>query len=183
MSLINGLLALLPQLIEAAAQMIATLALGIGEALPQLVPTIVQILTTVVQTLIANLPLLLEGALQLVMGLAQGILNAIPVLVEALPAIIVAIVEFIVASIPQIIDAGIQLLTSLVAALPDIISDCGGDPADYRGAGDSHCWKYPADHRRRGAPAGVPHSEPSDHHYHHSGGHPTDYFLAGERPD
>ena len=43
-------------------------------------------------------------------------------LIAALPEIINGIVTFLLNSIPQIIETGIQLLTSLVAALPDIIT-------------------------------------------------------------
>ena len=93
-----------------------------SEGLLGLVPTIVSIITQLVQTLIDNIPMLIDAALQLITGLAQGIINAIPVLVAALPQVITSLVNGLLAAIPQIIQAGIDLLTSLISALPEIIT-------------------------------------------------------------
>ena len=120
--IVEQLGAMLPTFLEFALQMIGTLATGIAQALPTLVPTIVQIITQVVQTLINNIPMLIDAALQLITGLAQGIINAIPVLVAALPQVITSLVNGLLAAIPQIIQAGIDLLTSLISALPEIIT-------------------------------------------------------------
>ena len=120
--IVEQLGAMLPTFLEFALQMIGTLATGIAQALPTLVPTIVQIITQVVQTLINNIPMLIDAALQLITGLAQGIINAIPVLVAALPQVITSLVNGLLAAIPQIIQAGIDLLTSLITALPEIIT-------------------------------------------------------------
>jgi phage-related protein len=120
--IVEQLGAMLPTFLEFALQMIGTLATGIVQALPTLVPTIVQIITQVVQTLINNIPMLIDAALQLITGLAQGIINAIPVLVAALPQLITSLVNGLLAAIPQIIQAGIDLLTSLITALPEIIT-------------------------------------------------------------
>lgn len=120
--IVEQLGAMLPTFLEFALQMIGTLATGIAQALPTLVPTIVQIITQVVQTLINNIPMLIDAALQLITGLAQGIINAIPVLVAALPQLITSLVNGLLAAIPQIYQAGIDLLTSLITALPEIIT-------------------------------------------------------------
>lgn len=121
-ALVNGIAENLPSLLEAAAQMIVSLATGLAAALPTLIPTLVEVVMQICQTLIDNLPLILDAALQLITGLAEGILNAIPVLIDALPEVILSIVDFLLDSIPQIIDTGIKLLTSLVEALPEIIT-------------------------------------------------------------
>lgn len=119
---VEKLAEMLPRFLEFAMQMIATLATGIAQALPTLVPTLVQIVTDIVQVLIDNLPLLIDAALQLITGLAQGLINAIPVLIAAIPQIINSLVNGLLAAIPQIIQAGIDLLTSLITALPEIIA-------------------------------------------------------------
>lgn len=119
---IEKLTELLPSFLDFAFQMISTLATGIAQSLPTLVPALVQLVADVVQVLIDNIPLLIDAALQLITGLAQGIINAIPVLVAALPKLITSLIDGLLAAIPQIIQAGIDLLTSLVAALPEIIT-------------------------------------------------------------
>ena len=113
---------MLPTFTEFALQMIGTLATGIAQALPTLVPAIVQIITQLVQTLMDNIPMLIDAALQLITGLAQGIINAVPVLVAALPTLITSLVNGLLEAIPQIIQTGIDLITSLVTALPEIIA-------------------------------------------------------------
>ena len=113
---------MLPTFLEFALQMIGTLATGIAQALPTLIPMIVQIVMQIVQSLVDNIPMLIDAALQLITGLAQGIINAIPVLVAALPQVITSLVNGLLAAIPQIIQAGIDLLTSLISALPEIIT-------------------------------------------------------------
>lgn len=90
--------------------------------LPTLVPSLVQLVTDIVQVLIDNIPLLIDAALQLVTGLAEGIINAIPVLVAALPQLITSLIDGLLSAIPQIIQAGIDLLTALITALPEIIT-------------------------------------------------------------
>ena len=119
---IQKLAELVPSFLEFAFQMIATLAQGIAQALPTLVPTLVQLVVDIVQVLIDNIPLLIDAALQLITGLAQGVINAIPVLVAALPQLITSLIDGLLAAIPQIIQAGIDLLVSLVEALPEIIT-------------------------------------------------------------
>lgn len=111
---------------EGAAQQFSEGLLGlvtfiIEQLGTMLVPTIVSIITQLVQTLIDNIPMLIDAALQLITGLAQGIINAIPVLVAALPQVITSLVNGLLAAIPQIIQAGVQLFVSLIQNLPTII--------------------------------------------------------------
>lgn len=114
MTIVNTLIENLPLLIDAAVQLVSTLVTGIADALPTLIPAAVQAIVTIVQGLVDSLPMLLDAALQLITGLAQGLLDAIPVLIAALPEIINGIITFLLDSIP--------LLTSLVTALPEIIT-------------------------------------------------------------
>ena len=94
----------------------------VTSVLPLIIPTITQVLLTIVGVLIDNIPQMTDAALQLVMGLAQGIINAIPVIVAALPQVISSLIDGLLEAIPQIIQAGIDLLTALVDALPEIIT-------------------------------------------------------------
>ncbi|MFV0440140.1 MAG: hypothetical protein ACK5LV_02470 [Lachnospirales bacterium] len=86
--LIEKAVEMLQLLLDIALQLITTLAIGIAEALPTLIPTIVSVIMQIITTLIENLPLILDAALQLIIGLAEGIINAIPVLISYLPVII-----------------------------------------------------------------------------------------------
>lgn len=116
------LLGQLPMLLDAGAKVLVALVNGVAKALPTLIPAAVSAIVGLAKALIANLPLILTAALQLVTGLATGIIQAIPFLIAALPQLILSLVNFFVSAIPQIIDTGVDLLLSLVTALPEIIS-------------------------------------------------------------
>lgn len=122
----EGILANTPLLIEAAAQIVITLASGIGSALPELVPSVVETLLVVVSTIIENLPLLLDAGMQILGGLTEGIMSAIPLLVEQLPELIMQIIGFLSENMPTILEQGSQMVltlgTGILEALPQLIS-------------------------------------------------------------
>ena len=122
----KGIIDNLPAVTQAAAQIIVTLASGIGEALPEMIPSIVEALVLVVETIIENLPLILEAGMSIVSGLIEGIVNAIPMLVEALPELILSIVNFMSENLPTILDQGAQLLMTLangiLEAIPQLVA-------------------------------------------------------------
>lgn len=111
----------LPTLFEIAVQVISQFALALAQALPTLIPKIVDGAMQMAQVLIDNLPLFLDAGLQLILGLANGLIQAIPILLESLPTLISSLINGLLDSIPLIIQCGIDLLTALVDALPEII--------------------------------------------------------------
>jgi hypothetical protein len=113
----------LPLIIDAAIQLITALVTGIGDSLPQLIPVAIEAIMTVVQGLIDNMPKMLDAGLKLILGLADGLLAALPKLIQQLPKIIAGIVNYLIKSIPQIIVAGVKLLVSLAKNLPQIIAE------------------------------------------------------------
>ena len=102
------------------------LAEGLGAALPELIPSIVEAIILIVDTLLANMDKILEAAFAIISGLAEGLLNALPRLMEALPRIITTIIEFITSNLPAIIEMGItlivQLAAGLIQAIPQLIA-------------------------------------------------------------
>lgn len=122
LTLVNAIVDNLPMILSAALNLVVELAKGIGEALPELVPAVVDAVITIVDTLIDNIDLLIEAALQLMIGLAEGLIRAIPRIIERIPEIIASIVGALVGAVPQIATAGVQLLGALVLNLPEIIS-------------------------------------------------------------
>lgn len=122
MQLINGLIASLPAVVTAGMQILTAILQGMAAAAPQIMATIAQVIPQIITAIIVALPLLLQAGLQLITGLAQGILAAMPTLIAMLPAIIQGMVAFFMGAAPMIIMAGVQLLTALVGALPTIIA-------------------------------------------------------------
>ena len=124
-TLIQTILDNLPLLIETALSMITQLAMGIAQALPELIPTIVDVVLTIVETLIDNVDLLIDAALQLIMGLADGLITALPKLLEKGPEIITKLVESLIQNLPKIIACALELMIALgeglIKALPKML--------------------------------------------------------------
>ena len=130
---VEKLVEMIPRFLEFAMQMIETLATGIIEALPTLVPAVMQIIAQIMQILIDNIPMLITVAAQIIQQLASGIGTALPTLIPMIVQIVTQIVQSLIDNIPLLIDAALQLITGLaqgiinaipvlVAALPQVIT-------------------------------------------------------------
>lgn len=111
----------LPEFVDAGMKMIFGFLQGLGQGLPQLIPTIVQSIVGMAQAIIANVPTIIQAAVSLVQGLVQGIVQAIPVLVGMIPELITTIINAAIQSLPILIQGAIDLVMGVVQALPDII--------------------------------------------------------------
>lgn len=119
--IISTIMTALPQLLDAALQIILALANGIGESLPSLIPQIIDVVLQICETLIENLPLLIQAAIQIFLGIVEGLIQALPEIIAAIPMLIDSIVTALIDSLPLLIDAGVQLFLALIANLPTII--------------------------------------------------------------
>lgn len=117
----QGILNNLPMLIGATSEIIITLATGIGTALPELIPSIIDTLLLVISTIIENLPLLLDAGMQIISGLTEGIMNAIPILIERLPELILQITGFLTENLPTILEQGSQMILTLAIGISEAI--------------------------------------------------------------
>ena len=111
------------QFIMVGFQIISSLAQVIGESLPELIPTIVEILLNIVQYMIENIDILVDGALQLITGLAEGIIAALPILAQKAPEIVISLIDALIENLPTILETGARLLGELVAGLLGAIPD------------------------------------------------------------
>ena len=91
-----------------------------------LIPSIVDAVILIVNTLINNMDKVLAAAMKIIEGLARGLINALPKLIDALPKIITSLIDFITNNIPLIIELGIkltvQLAVGLIKAIPQLIA-------------------------------------------------------------
>lgn len=100
-------------MLDNAPMIIQTLAEGILNALPQLIPSISNIIVNIVTTLISMLPQILEMGIQLLLALIDGIVEALPQLIDMLPDIIIKICDTLIEHLPEIIEAGVKILVAL----------------------------------------------------------------------
>lgn len=127
---------ILPGLLDAGVQIIQTLGEGILNAIPELLPLLGQVGTSLFETFNTLLPQAVEVGIQVITELANGLSQALPTLI---PAVVNALMEIVSTltdpgNIQMIIQAAIDLfmglgqglmeaIPQLVAQLPTIIEN------------------------------------------------------------
>lgn len=111
----------LPELVNAASNLISTLANSLNTNAEILSDTAVNILMTLVNAIISNLPVLLNTAMTLILTLEQGIGNALPGLIPAAVDMILQIVDTFLDNIDMMVDTAISLIMGLADGLIDAI--------------------------------------------------------------
>lgn len=116
---------ILPSLLDAGVQIIQSLGEGILNAIPELLPTITEVILQLAQMLVENLPQLIEVGLQVILQLALGIAQALPELIPAVVDTVLTIAEYLIDNVDLLIDAAIALIIGLaeglIEALPKLI--------------------------------------------------------------
>ena len=80
----------LPSVVSCAGQVIVSLVNGLAQEMPELIPTAVSAITTIVQTLTNpdNLSPMVDGAVAIITSLAIALIEALPQLIAQIPRII-----------------------------------------------------------------------------------------------
>lgn len=107
--------------IKAAPEILAALSDGIIATLPDLIPTVIEIVLAFVQFLIDELPTIVEAAVEIVIALVEGITEALPELIPAAVDMIIAIVDALLDNLDLLIDAAINLIVALAMGLIDAL--------------------------------------------------------------
>lgn len=127
LELVNGIVGMLPEVAAAALAVIAALSSGISASLPELIPSVVDTVLQIVETLTDpdSLGNLVGAALEIITALAEGLIRALPTLAARTPQIIANIVTTLTANLPRIIAmAGTIIVTlagGLIQAIPNLV--------------------------------------------------------------
>ena len=126
--LAESLITMLPEIVALGLDLIVSLANGIAESVPKLIPAIVGVVSQIVDTLTnpETLINIIDAAIDIVLALVQGLIGAIPELISAVPKIIASIVTVIIAELPTIVSAAIDivfaLINGLLGAIPELVA-------------------------------------------------------------
>lgn len=138
MSILDALLANADQILTTAASILETLAMGLLQALPSLVPTVISVLMGIVDFAVDNINLILEISFQIFEALISGISSNLPKLIPAVISIINSINQFALSHIDEIIVMAAQLILGLVtgflSSTPEILSGVGQVVSSILGA-------------------------------------------------
>ena len=108
---------MMPQLINVGIQVITSLAEGLGQQLPVLIPKMVDAVITIVNSLLDNIDMVIDAGIQLILGLAEGLVEALPRLIEKAPEIIQKFFDALIRNFPKIVQAGGRLISELVSGI------------------------------------------------------------------
>ena len=114
-----------PALSTAAADAIKALADGLLQALPSLMPTVIDLIMSLGQMIIEMAPDLVKCGIDLIVQLALGLAEALPELIPTAIDAIITIVEALIDNIDMLVDAAIAIIMALsdglIEALPRLI--------------------------------------------------------------
>ena len=124
--LVEAIIANLPALIKAAADIIASLVNGLAKNIPKLIPVMISLISTLATAIIKNLPTIIKAGLNLIVALAQSFANNIDKVVAEIVKIIIMIAKIIIQNLPMLIEAGIKILVALIKgiakAIPQLVA-------------------------------------------------------------
>jgi phage-related protein len=107
----------LPPLLDAAVDVIETLAKGLLEAIPVLMPTVTKLIIDLANMIVSLAPTIIETGIQLIVDLATGLAQALPELIPAVIDAVMTIVTTLLDNIDLLLDAAIQLIIALAEGL------------------------------------------------------------------
>ena len=102
-----------PKLLETGSLLISNLATGIGEALPELLPQMIETVLLMTMALLDNSDKIVDAGINLMFGLIDGVIDSIPVLIEKAPEIIIKFVSALINNYPKMFNAGVRLIGKL----------------------------------------------------------------------
>ena len=118
----------LPTILEMGLVLITTLATGIADSIPEMLPVIVDCIFNIVDTIINNLDMIVTAAIEIILALANGLINALPKLLQRLPEIITNLVaaltkpEMLAKLVSGALTLILALAGGLIKALPELIA-------------------------------------------------------------
>ncbi len=113
-SISQRILEKLPALIETGVGLIVQLATSIAQSIPTVIPTIVS-------AIIATAPKLVSGVMEILTSITQSLPEIVPMIAKSLPQIISSIVVALVSNLPALLEGAIELFMALVQAIPIVV--------------------------------------------------------------
>lgn len=112
-------------LVQAGAQIITNVLIGVTEHIPDAVDMVVQILGQVITTINENLPKILEAGENLLNSLVEGVTTLMPSIVELGKNILTHLINTLIEHLPNLVQTGIDMLLDfalgIVENLPAIV--------------------------------------------------------------
>lgn len=115
--IIDAVKQFMPELLSAAKQIINSLLETLLASLPDFIDFAVDVVFDIADTLIDNLDKILDAGIQLIFALINGLIDALPKLIEKAPVIIVQLATAIIKNLPKILETGINIIGAIVEGI------------------------------------------------------------------
>lgn len=124
-TIINTVLGMLPELVQLGFDLLLALIMGIADALPTLIPQVVEVILKIVEVLTdpENLMKLLDAAVAIILGIAEGLILAIPKLIPAVINIILNIATALIENIPRLLVSIAKIIVSVIQTILQMGAD------------------------------------------------------------
>lgn len=123
----EGLISALPSISDVGTQILGQIQTGILSDIPSLISSGLDALTSFSEGLLKSSEDLVDAGIELVEQIGKGLIDSIPVLVEKVPTIVSNIANIINKNAPKLLTAGVkligQLAIGLVKAIPTIVAN------------------------------------------------------------
>ncbi|PFB44260.1 phage tail tape measure protein, partial [Bacillus thuringiensis] len=111
--------------IESGIKILMAIIDGIVKVLPQLINAALDLIVKIASTLIANLPKILEAGIKILLMLIVGIVQVLPQLIAAALKLIVTLAGELIKNLPKILEAGVQLIWALIKGIVSMVGQLG----------------------------------------------------------
>ena len=114
-TLLSTATTVIPQLLTMGNDIMREIMSGVGEALPDIIPMVAELISVIATTIAGFLPENQQIGMDILMSLGEGFTKALPMLIAMLPPIIDALVNVIIGQQLMFIQAGTTILESLLS--------------------------------------------------------------------
>lgn len=115
--IVTDIAAQVPALLKSGLDILLTIVKSIITSLPVILPAAVEILISLVTFLVDNLPMLVETGINVLIALINGITAALPKLIPAMILAIELIVNVLAKNAPVLVDAAGKLIGAIVGGI------------------------------------------------------------------
>lgn len=119
--IIGLFLAGIPRLILVGYNILNAIATGMGVSVPELLVTIINIVTSMITQFISYLPMIIQVGLEILLALINGIITALPAILGAIFLVLTALIQAVVVYLPMILQAGVSILLMLIEGIVTIL--------------------------------------------------------------
>lgn len=107
----------LPEVLEQGGSMITSMADGFLQNLPTMIDSVGTMLTNVLSYILNNLPQLISKGIEMVGALASGIIKNLPAIINSMVQLIGKLISTLVQNLPKLLQQGVQLVVKLASGI------------------------------------------------------------------